>query len=124
MVWDASMVTPELVLPSGTVTFLFTDIEDSIVLWERGRRVMGGSVARHDEIVGEVVAGYGGYVFTTAGDSFAVAFAGSVDAASAAEETQRRLAAEPWPELAPIRVRIGCRPVRRRSVMGTTSGRR
>jgi class 3 adenylate cyclase len=71
---------------------------------------MGGVAARHDEIVGEVVAGYGGHVFKKAGAAFAVAFARSVDAASAAGEAQRRLAAEPWPELAPIRVRMGLHP--------------
>ena len=77
--------------PLGTVTFLFTDIEGSTRLWEEHPGAMQGAVARHDEIVRSVIEGRGGYVFTTAGDSFAAAFGRAADAVAAAVEVQRAL---------------------------------
>ncbi len=71
---DETVTADQPVPPSGTVTFLFTDIEGSTELRERDRRSMGSAVARHDDLTREVTGGLGGYVFTTAGDSFAVAF--------------------------------------------------
>ena len=58
-------------LPSGTVTFLFTDIEGSTRLWEGQRAAMEAAVARHDQLLGGLIEDHGGYVFTTAGDAFA-----------------------------------------------------
>ena len=60
--------------PSGTVTFLFTDIEGSTRLWESAPDVMRLALARHDEIVRSSVESRGGWVFTTAGDGFGAAF--------------------------------------------------
>jgi class 3 adenylate cyclase len=57
------------VRPSGTVSFLFTDIEGSTSLWERDADAMCKGLARHDEIVRGSVA-HGGYVFATGGDGF------------------------------------------------------
>ena len=57
-------------LPSGTVTFLFTDIEGSTRLWEEHPEAMQGALARHDAIVGEAVAAHGGTVVKTTGDGF------------------------------------------------------
>ena len=93
--------------PLGTVTFMFTDVEDSTRLWESHPTDMGAALARHDEILRIVVAEHHGHVFTTAGDSFAVAFARAHDAVNAAVTAQRRLADEPWPAQTPIRVRMG-----------------
>ena len=51
--------------PSGTVTFLFTDIESSTVRWEHHQSDMGRAVARHDEILREAIERHGGYVDVT-----------------------------------------------------------
>ena len=93
--------------PLGTVTFMFTDVEDSTRLWESHPTDMGAALARHDAILRAVVAEHHGHVFTTAGDSFAVAFARAHDAVNAAVKIQRRLADEPSPAQSPIRVRMG-----------------
>ena len=93
--------------PSGTVTFLFTDIEGSTRLWETAPAEMRMALARHDEIVREAVQSGGGHVFSTGGDGFAVAFGRAGDAVLAAVKARRDLTAEPWAESTPIRVRIG-----------------
>ena len=77
--------------PSGTVALLFTDIESSTRLWERDPAVMDELVRRHDATVRAVIDRYEGHVFSTAGDSFAVAFATALDAVFAAVELQRAL---------------------------------
>src|SRR5215207_814457 len=71
-------------LPSGMVTFLFTDIEGSTVQWERQPRLMPHALERHDELLGTVLARHGGHVFSRAGDAFAAAFVDPADAARAA----------------------------------------
>lgn len=96
-----------VVAPTGTVTFLFTDIQGSTALWERHPEQMRQAVRRHDEVVRCVVEERGGYVFTTAGDSFASCFDAAVDAAEAAVGIQRACRDEPWPEVAVIAVRCG-----------------
>lgn len=62
------------VLPTGTVTFLFTDVEGSTRLWDTDPDAMREALARHDEILRSAIEERGGYVFTTAGDSFSAAF--------------------------------------------------
>jgi predicted ATPase/class 3 adenylate cyclase len=93
--------------PSGTVTFLFTDIEGSTRLWADAPDAMRSALARHDEIVRSALGAHGGYVFSTGGDGFAAAFARAGDALAAAVEAQSRLSTEPWPETAVLRVRMG-----------------
>jgi predicted ATPase/class 3 adenylate cyclase len=93
--------------PTGTVTFLFTDIEGSTRLWESAPEAMRVALGRHDEVVRAAIVAQGGYVFATGGDGFAAAFARAGDAIGAAVASQATLAAEPWPEGAPIRVRMG-----------------
>lgn len=68
---------------------------------------MENALERHDQILRSVLEGYGGYVFSTAGDAFAAAFSRVGDAVDAAMEAQSQLGSEPWPPLAPIRVRMG-----------------
>ena len=95
------------VRPTGTVTFLFTDLVGSTRLWDQFPAEMEVALARHDEIMRSSIAAHGGYIFATGGDGFAVAFeraAGAVDAAIAA---QRLLGAEPWPEGMALSVRMG-----------------
>jgi excinuclease ABC subunit B len=93
-------------LPAGTVTFLFTDIEESTRLWERHPEAMKVALRRHNDIVQAAIEGHTGYIFKTMGDAFCAAFASAPEALSAAVEVQRSLHAEPWDGVE-IRVRIG-----------------
>jgi len=93
--------------PSGTVTFLFTDIEGSTRLWQQDEVAMGAALERHDSILRSAIDGHGGYVFSAGGDGFAAAFARADEAVTAAVEAQMALAAEPWPEGASALVRMG-----------------
>lgn len=96
-----------LKLPTGTITFLFTDIEGSTVRWERHPEAMRRALARHDELLRESVQSRGGVVFKTVGDAFYVAFATAGAAIPAAVAAQQALFAEPWDDaLGPIRVRM------------------
>ncbi len=93
--------------PSGTVTFLFTDVVDSSRLWDRFPIEMRTALERHDEILRSAIETHGGYVFTTAGDSFAAAFSAADGAAGAALRIHELIAGELWSDETPIRVRIG-----------------
>lgn len=70
-------------LPTGTVTFLFTDLEGSTVLWERYPEAMKGVMARHDAILREVVAGHHGRIIKSTGDGCHAVFAAAADALAA-----------------------------------------
>ncbi|HEX5586918.1 MAG TPA: adenylate/guanylate cyclase domain-containing protein, partial [Acidimicrobiia bacterium] len=94
-------------LPSGTVTFLFTDVEGSTQLWEQHPAAMRGALARHDELLSHAIEGRDGYVVKTTGDGFLAAFSSASDAVGAAIDAQLALAGEPWPETGPLRVRMG-----------------
>src|SRR5262245_36507620 len=94
-------------LPSGTVTFLFTDLESSTRLWEEHPEAMKGALARHDQMVRSAVETHGGYVVKARGDGFHAAFATAHDAIDAALEAQRVLSAERWDGIGPPRVRMG-----------------
>ena len=98
-------------LPTGTVTFLFTDIEGSTERWEHHRDAMRAALERHDDIVRGAIETHGGHVFKTVGDAFCAAFHTPLDAATAALSAQRAVAAEDWAacgaDFAPLRVRIG-----------------
>ena len=76
--------------PSGTVTFLFTDVEGSTRLWARDPDAMSASLRVHDVVVRRAIEDRGGYVFTTAGDAFCAAFDRASDAVAAADAAQRR----------------------------------
>jgi predicted ATPase/class 3 adenylate cyclase len=93
-------------LPSGTITFLYTDIEGSTRLWERQPDAMRLALERHDAILRQAIAGNGGQVFRTVGDAFCAAFPAAPLALAAAAEAQRLLFAETWQLESPIRVRI------------------
>jgi predicted ATPase/class 3 adenylate cyclase len=94
-------------LPSGTVTFLFTDLENSTRLWDEHPDAMRAALARHDELVGGAIEGFGGHVVNTTGDGFLAAFANASDAVAAAIDAQLALGGEPWPETGPLLVRMG-----------------
>lgn len=91
-------------LPSGTITFLFTDIEGSTKLWEQQPEVMKVALAQHDTLLRQMIETQNGYVFKTVGDAFCAAFATPTDALNAAIATQHRLQV-PLANL-PIRVRM------------------
>lgn len=93
--------------PTGTVTFLFTDIEGSSRLWERFPVDMGPALARHDAILRASIDEAGGYVFKTVGDAFCAAFPGPDTALRAAMTAQHRLFAVDWGATGPLRVRMG-----------------
>jgi class 3 adenylate cyclase len=93
--------------PTGTVTFLFTDIEGSTRLWEEHPDEMQAALERHDEILREAIRAHGGYVFATGGDSFAAAFGRSGDALRAAAAAQEQLKADIWSGPLAVRVRMG-----------------
>ncbi len=93
-------------LPTGTVTFLFTDIEGSTRLWERDPEAMRATAARHDDLMRAAVTSRHGVLFKHVGDAVQAAFADPVEAVAAVVEAQRALAAEPWQATGPIRVRM------------------
>src|SRR5215470_3813745 len=99
--------TPTLPLPSGTVTFLFTDIEASARLWALNPQTMGSAIARHEALLRAVITDAGGVVFKTVGDALYAAFASALDAVRAAVQGQRAIAAEPWGSSTALRVRMG-----------------
>src|SRR5829696_4222525 len=90
--------------PSGTVTFLFTDLEGSTRLWEEQADAMTIALARHDEILRSAVEGHAGMVVKTTGDGVHAAFATASDALDAAIDAQRALVAERWPIADALRV--------------------
>ncbi len=94
-------------LPSGTVTFLFTDLEGSTRLWEEYPDAMRDALARHDELLREAIEGHGGQVVKTTGDGFHAAFATARDALDAALAAQLALTAEPWASTGRLRARMG-----------------
>ena len=87
---DAS--TPPL--PSGTLTFLVTDIEGSTRLWQDAPEAMQAALARHDDILRRSIEAHGGHVFKTAGDAFFAAFTTPWLALDAALAMQQALQAE------------------------------
>ena len=95
-------------LPTGTVTFLFTDIESSTRGWEAHGARMGDAVARHYEILDAAIAAHGGVrpLEQGEGDSLIAVFAGAGDAVAAAIDAQRDLGAEAWPDGVEIAVRM------------------
>ena len=93
-------------LPSGTVTFLFSDVEGSTQLLERHGAAMGEALARHHELFEGIVAAHDGVIFETIGDAVYVAFARPSDAVAASLDAHRALAAEDWGPIGRMAVRI------------------
>ena len=81
--------------PTGTVTFLFTDIEGSTKLWEDHRAALQAALARHDELLRRAVEDGGGHVFSTGGDGLAAVFGRASAAVAAAVNAQTALTNEP-----------------------------
>src|SRR3989304_5847091 len=94
-------------LPTGTVTFLFTDIEGSTPLWEGDSELMSAALQVHNQALRQAIEASGGAVFKIVGDAFQAAFGTAPQALKAAIEAQRALQAAPWNELGPLKVRMG-----------------
>ena len=95
------------VLPQGTVTFVFTDVEGSTALTKRLRGGYAAVLEQHQQILRAAFGSAGGHEVDTQGDSFFFAFTRATDAVTAAVEAQRGLAAHAWPEGGAVRVRMG-----------------
>jgi predicted ATPase/class 3 adenylate cyclase len=93
-------------LPTGTLTFLFTDIEGSTRRWEQHAAAMRDAVARHDEILRRAIESNGGVVFKTGGDAFYAVFPSATDAVRAAVVGQMGIESTNWGEIGPLRVRM------------------
>jgi class 3 adenylate cyclase len=94
-------------LPSGTVTFLFSDIEHSTRLLQRLGDRYADVLTEYRRLLRETFQAWDGHEIDTAGDGFFVAFQRATHAAAAAVVTQRALAVHRWPEEAPVRARMG-----------------
>ena len=92
--------------PTGTVTFLFTDIEGSTRLWDADSAAMVEAVSVHDALIRSAIEDRGGYVFSTAGDSFAAAFQVPGEALAAAVDAQLALKRQAWAGGNALRVRM------------------
>jgi len=94
-------------LPTGTVTFLFTDLEGSTRLWEQHPEAMKQALARHDALLTAAVEAHHGSVVKSTGDGLYAAFATADAGVAAAVAGQQALLAESWGPIGAIRVRMG-----------------
>lgn len=107
LVYNSVGETSTMELPTGTVTFLFTDIEGSTRLWEEQSEAMQNALARHDEILLAAVKQHGGFQVKTTGDGLHAVFRSAQEGALAAIAGQQGLAAEEWdPGIGQIKVRM------------------
>ncbi len=96
------LLGPSRLIPSGTITFLFTDIEGSTKLWELYPKTMGTALAMHDQILRSAIEQNGGYIFKALGDAFCAAFSTPADALKAAALGRRNLVSQTWDETGPL----------------------
>jgi predicted ATPase/class 3 adenylate cyclase len=94
-------------LPTGTVTFLFTDIQGSTPLWERQPQLMAEALDIHNTVIRQIFEAGGGTVFKTIGDAFQAVFATAPQAMQAAIEGQKALRSASWNALGELKVRMG-----------------
>ncbi|CAN5277689.1 hypothetical protein BH20VER2_BH20VER2_16150 [soil metagenome] len=92
--------------PTGTITFLFTDIEGSSKLWEQQPEAMRTALALHDQLLREIFEAQSGSVFKTIGDAFCVAFDAAHHALTSALEAQRALRRQKWEGIEELKVRM------------------
>ena len=92
--------------PTGTVTFLLTDVEGSTKWWEEHPLAMQAALRIHDDILRRQADRHSGFVFATGGDAFAVAFGTAHQAIDAAVDAQRQLTEQAWPSPVVLRVRM------------------
>jgi len=93
---------------TAALTFLFTDLENSIMLWEKAPEAMHGALARHDALLRTAVEDNNGRIVNTAGDGLHAVFESPFDGLMAAISAQQALDAETWPlETGSLKVRMG-----------------
>jgi YVTN family beta-propeller protein len=109
-------------LPSGAVTFLFTDVEGSTQLLKQLRDRYEEVLAEHQRLLRDAFEQHRGYEIDTQGDAFFVAFASARDAVLAALEAQRALSRYPWPDDTAVKVRIGIHTGQAAPVNGRYTG--
>jgi YVTN family beta-propeller protein len=109
-------------LPSGAVTFLFTDIEGSTRLVRQLRGRYAEVLAEHQRLLREAFAAHGGHEIDTQGDAFFYAFGSAHEAVLAAVEGQRALSGYPWPDETELKVRIGVHTGQAAPVNGRYTG--
>jgi len=93
--------------PTGTVTFLFTDIQGSTPFWENDPEKMADAQKIHNAALRQAIEAHGGVVFKTVGDEFQTAFPTAPQALRAAIAGQHALKAASWNALGPLKVRMG-----------------
>jgi len=98
---------PSPILPGGTVTFLFTDIEGSTQLLDQLRDQYAVLLTAHHQIIRAALEKWHGREVDTQGDAFFAAFPKATEAVAAVAQIQRELAEHSWPEDAQVRVRMG-----------------
>src|ERR1051326_1304965 len=99
---------PEVEKPTGTLTFLFTDIEGSTRLLEEvGRERYEELLGTHRRLLRQAVEEHEGFIVGSEGDGCLTVFRSSADAVGAAAAAQRLHAAYAWPSDAVVRVRMG-----------------
>jgi predicted ATPase/class 3 adenylate cyclase len=103
---EATPLERRAALPSGTVTFAFTDIEGSTERWDRDSAAMREALRRHDEIVRTAIAENAGHVFKTIGDAFCAVFGRAEDAIAAMLQAERVLANGDFSAVDGIRMRV------------------
>lgn len=95
-------------LPTGTVTYLFSDIQGSTPLWEQMPELMRPAVALHHALLRRAIEANGGVVFKIIGDAFQSAFPFADQALNAAITAQKSLLSADWPaQTGPLKVRMG-----------------
>ncbi|MBK6878634.1 MAG: adenylate/guanylate cyclase domain-containing protein [Ignavibacteria bacterium] len=112
--------------PTGTVTFIFTDIEGSTKLSQQFVDAYPAALEKHHAILRSAIESNNGYVFRIAGDAFCCAFGKAEDAVKAAIDIQLNLANEKWEQVV-IKIRIGLhrnRRVERRTLHGLYHARK
>jgi class 3 adenylate cyclase len=103
----AEMESSDHPLPTGTITFLFTDIQGSTPLWEHDPDAMREAVARHHAILYTAAEEQSGHVFKIVDDEFQISLKVPAQALKAALAAQRALRDESWGPTGPIKVRMG-----------------
>src|SRR5215217_5264696 len=106
MLTNRTETVTEPSLPTGTVTFLFTDIEGSTDLAQQYPDALPALLARHNAILHQAIEAHHGFVYQITGDSFQASFHTARDALHASLDAQRLLHQEAWVP-APIKVRMG-----------------
>lgn len=94
-------------LPTGTITFLVTDVERSSWLWEHMPDATRDALGRHDELVRASVEAHDGFVYATSGSGISAGFRRASDAVAAARQARAGLDVERWPGGIDFRVRLG-----------------